>query len=877
MQSVLARFNTFFEMAPQKLLPWRWRVISLFCLITIVMLYGIATRFQLDIALESWFQKDDPAKVSLDQYRKQFGSDDGVSIVYRATDGDVFSEASLRTLKALHEELDVIRLNPANAKVAGNDKANELSRIVRIDSLLNARYQLAEGDALISKKLLADFPKTERERDRRRDIANSQDAFLLSYYSADFQFGGIQMETDFGVVPLVDGSVNDSAGGSVKGKAKGKSEDLLAADDFDFGSEDSFSSVETIEVDTHLEQADIAYQDMQMDEYMDFMEDLRAITEKPEYQHFEFYYTGNAPMMDFMMNNMKQASMLLGLMLLVVMALLWFLFRSWSAVVWPVLVIACSAFWSIGFMTWLGAEFSNMVSLSFMLILAVGVADCVHVLSTYIFYRREGEEHRSAMVMAYRKTGLPIFLTTVTTMAGMSALMVSSLPQIRVFGMNSALGVGVAFIFTIFLLPVLLDIWHPFNKKMATKLDKSSKQSRLQPLLNRIPKFVGRHAKTIVIIYFGIFVLFIFGGTQVRIDTNFTELTKEDSSIRVTYDIVDKHMMGVQNMEFMLSFSERDALKDPDVLSAIAKLQAHMETNYPDFVVKTFSLADIVEDTHYVLNEGQASFKRVPDDPRLSAQLLYLFDNANPDDRRRLVNDNYSDSHITIQLRNKGSYEYANFFEAAQRDLELAFAPLKDKYPDLDVHVTGSLALMMALVDHVSWAQLKSFAFALVIITILLVVSLGSVQAGIISIIPNLLPAFFTFGVMGLLNIPLDTDTLLIAPMIIGIAVDDTIHFIAHYRDAWFESGDVELALQSTIKEVGQAVTFTTLVLGVGFSMLAFSDYLGLAKTGIFGSLAIFVALSSDLLLFPALIKWVKPDLGRRRYLANKMDARLCE
>jgi predicted RND superfamily exporter protein len=148
--------------------------------------------------------------------------------------------------------------------------------------------------------------------------------------------------------------------------------------------------------------------------------------------------------------------------------------------------------------------------------------------------------------------------------------------------------------------------------------------------------------------------------------------------------------------------------------------------------------------------------------------------------------------------------------------------------------------------------------------------SLGSVQAGLISMVPNLLPAFFTFGVMGLLDIPLDTDTLIIAPLIIGIAVDDTIHFIAHYRDAWFQSGDVNQALHSTLKEVGQAVTFTTLILGIGFSMLAFSDYMGLAKTGIFGSLSIVIALTADLLLLPALIAWLKPDLGRKTFLEQQ-------
>ncbi len=189
--------------------------------------------------------------------------------------------------------------------------------------------------------------------------------------------------------------------------------------------------------------------------------------------------------------------------------------------------------------------------------------------------------------------------------------------------------------------------------------------------------------------------------------------------------------------------------------------------------------------------------------------------------------------------------------------------PLQVEYPHMDVNVTGAMALMMQLIDHMSWAQIKSFGFALLIITALLVITLGTVQGGLISMIPNLLPAVMTFGLMGLLGIPLDTDTLIIAPLIIGIAVDDTIHFMTHYRMSWMKYGDVDQALGSTIKEVGQAVVFTTLILGVGFSLLSLSSYLGIAKTGVFGSLAIFAALSSDLLFLPALIKWLKPNLGR--------------
>ena len=129
-------------------------------------------------------------------------------------------------------------------------------------------------------------------------------------------------------------------------------------------------------------------------------------------------------------------------------------------------------------------------------------------------------------------------------------------------------------------------------------------------------------------------------------------------------------------------------------------------------------------------------------------------------------------------------------------------------------------------------------------------------------LVPNAIPAFLAFGLMGLFGIPLDTDTLLIAPIILGIAVDDTIHFMTHYRVELSKTGSIAAALESAIKEVGQAVMFTTMVIGLGFAVLSFSDYLGMAKIGFFGSMAIFVALLCDLFLIPAMIIIFKPKFG---------------
>jgi predicted RND superfamily exporter protein len=874
MNGLLHRLNLFFERAPGLLLPWRWTVLAAFFLVTAFMSYGLYSKFAMDMSLESWFNDDDPVKLQLDDFRQQFGSDDGIYMVYRAKGGDVFSLPSAQLIAKLHSELDDLS-HQANSE-------SLLTRIERIDSLYNVRYQSAMGDDLLSNKLLSnDFPTTQTEMENRRQVALAQSGFELAYYSKDFKFGGMRIKTDFGTVPITE-QVRESGDNLLHDDLL--ADDLLGEDDFAFDDDDlvgesGMNNLEgSLEDSLEFKAEKIEYQDMQMTEYLDFMTALRQVTEKPEYQGFEFHYSGNAAMMEFAMNSMKQAGGLMMAMILVIVLLLWFLFRSLSAVIWPVVLIITSVIWTLGLFSLLGIMLSNMVTLTFMMILAVGIADCVHVLSTYSLYRKEGAEHTQAMALAYRKTGVPIFLTTITTMAGMSALMASNIPQIGIFGLSSSLGVFVAFLLTVLVLPVLMDIWHPersLSKLQEKQQDKQQenplviKRHWLQPLLDGIPDVVKKHSKLIVITYACIFIVFFVSALNVKVDSNFVELTREGSSVRVAAELIDDNMMGGQNMEVMLNFDHPDALKDSQVLKTIESFQDLLLEKYPQYVVKTFALTDFVKETHKVMNEGKAEFDSIPDDSHLAGQLLYLFDNSNPTDRSNLVSDDYSITHISIMLKNAGSYEYTGFFDSVNVDIENTFSPLKSAYPNLESTVTGTLPLMMKLIDHISWAQIKSFAWALGIISILLVIALGSIQGGLISVAPNMLPAIFTFGAMGLLGYSLDTDTLVIAPLIIGIAVDDTIHFMAHYRDAWFKTGDVEASLKSTIKEVGQAVTFTTLILAVGFGVLSFSDYLGLAKTGMFGSLAIVVALSCDLLLLPAIISCVKPDLGRERYLQS--------
>ena len=885
MKSLLLYLNKYFAKVPSQLIPYRKAVLILALLSTIFMGYG-ASRFVLDTSFDVWFSESDPAIEALDEFRDQFGSDDGLFIVYEAKDGDVFSNKSLTLISEITEILD-------NYETISDEEwlerfnltpevVESLTHIKRVQSLSNIRIQKNEDDVLSSPRLVPkNIPSDMEKLSEIGSEADDQPSLLLFMFSKDHRFGAISINTDFGAIPVVQES----------------------DDDFSLFSDDDWSDDFDASMDDDAVVQRIEYQPDEPALYMPFMKAITAITEQPKMtEHFNFYPIGNSAMIALAMDTMIQAAFLLVGMVVIINLLLWTLFRSASAVVLPQLAIGLSILFVIGGLSWLNLASTTLIALTVMLVIAVGVADCVHVMSSYLFYRRDGKEHDEALSKAYGKTGVPILLTTITTMAGMSSLAATGMPMFVQFGLSSAAGVFFAFLYTIYLLPVLLNYWHPMQVKKISQTDENRKSSIkavvllmkskvlsvlcffakplmrgakkvglvwlfsaewLQPLLDKIPAFVERFRYLVAIIFFGGFIVCLYGATQVKIDSNLVELYSDDVPIGQAYDIVDENMMGTGSMVIVVDTASSDGIMDPDVLNSMDRLQNKIEASYSNYIIRTNSLADLVKDTHAIMQSSE-EFRTIPDSQIAVSQLLYLFNSSNPEERRALVSDDYSKSHISVQLRNAGSNEYKEFFKEIQQDINSEFNKLTASYPEIKVQITGSFALMMRLADDISKNQFKSLAIAAVVISLLLMVTLGSLQAGVMSIIPNLIPATLAFGLMGLLGIPLDTDTLMIAPLIIGIAVDDTIHFISHYRMSLAQNHNMKFALVETIKEVGQAITFTTLILGCGFFMLTFSDYLGLAKIGGFGSLAIFVALLCDLLFFPALIMIFKPKFGQK-------------
>ncbi len=883
MDKFLFGLTAVFAKMPDRVLRSKRLVLIVLTLVSIGMFYAMATRTVFDLSSESFMQDESPAQIALDEFRRQFGSDRSVFIIYKPTDGDVFSTQSLAAMQQLTLDLENWQ-SLDRTKFPGVD-LDQLIHIRRVKSLANIRLQESVGDALLSGRLLPKaLPETAEDLNSFKARAMAQPDYVSSFYSKDGGYGGILVQTDFGTVPI-EGyeSAVDIAGVEL---------------------DDSFSDFD-VSFDEAAVIQEVEYRDVDPRDYLDFSDALGAVYGQYDEQ-LTYYPVGEPTILSQMQDVLEQLRILGFLMVVIFAVLLWVLFRSASALVWSMVTITLSVAWCWGVTVLLGVTLSSMIALTILLIFSVGIADCVHVMSAYFSFRREGIEHYAALTKSYEKVGLAILLTTVTTASGILVLATSNLEPIRIFALMCAFGVVLAFFFTIVLLPILLDLWHPtaVNEKGSVAdrlgdrwhaLDNVPKLvialatataifivlggmlglfintvialtywiiNAHQQILARVPTIVEGAPRLILAFFAIILALCIYGSTKIVIDTNISGLFKDDHPLAVAVNVVDNNMAGSQDMEVMIDTKTVDGMLDVDLLTAVDALQTSLEARYPNTIGRTYSLANIVKDTNQVMNDDNPEFYRIPKSNQTVSQLLYLFNSANPEDRRNLVSDDYSRSHIAVTSRSMGSFGYQQMFAEVELDIEARFAHLKTAYPDLEIVLTGTMATFMVVSDEIARSQFNGFALALVLISLIMIITLGSLRGGVMGMIPNAIPAFLAFGLMGLLGIPLDTDTLLIAPVILGIAVDDTIHFMTHYRVELTKSKSISIALESAIREVGQAVMFTTMVIGLGFAVLSFSDYLGMAKVGFFGSLSIFFALFCDLFLIPAMIIVFKPSFG---------------
>lgn len=840
---VIDGMSGYFATVPDQVRRYRLLVWAFFIAMTVFAFAGL-DKVKFDMTIEGWFAKDDPTLVALEGFRSQFGSEDNLYVIYKPKDGDVFSARSLETVRKLREDL----LERQRAVKEGEVSA--LRHLVKITALTNAPVLRAEDDALISRQLVArEVPTDKAGLDEIRRLAASQETFPQLYYSRDGKYGAMLIETNFGTVPVDEPAPTAAVPAPA---AASTATPVTAAPAMD--------SLSMSFDETGADQRVTRFKSTDLSEYYDFIKAVQVSLNKPEFAaHFDYHPVGNAAATEYDMLVLEEMGTLYLAMLAIMVLVLWFLFRSLSGVLWPMLVVVLSCIWTLGFAGWLGYTVTAFLILTVVMILVIGIADTIHVLSGYIYFRNKGHDHRESLREAFHGAAMASFLTTITTVLAMLSVVITPIAPIKVFGVMTAAGIGLAFIFTIYLMPLMLDLWWPHKRdRLPAKFSPlrllPDFSKLMQRLLVGVTPFAIRNSRAIVALSLALLAVCVYGGLQVRVDTDPIAQYPKDSPIRTSFGIADKEMIGSQTLVIYLDLGSEYAFQNPQVLRQMDALQDTLESKFSQYVIRTASLVDVTKKSYQALNEDRAEMHVIPATQDLVSQTLFMFDNSNPVERRRMVSDDYSRAHVTVYLRNAGSYEYTQVFERIKQDIDATVTAMQAEHPQSRASLTGMFSLIMKGSDYLSWTSLTSFGMAIVTISLLLLVMFGSFHAGLISIIANSVPATLSFGLMGWLGLPMDFTTVLVAPIIVGIAVDDTIHFMTHYQSEVAVDGNVERALRDTVETVGQAVTYSSLILGLGLSILGLSSSVGNANVGLFGSLAIFAGLACELLLLPALI-----------------------
>lgn len=599
-----------------------------------------------------------------------------------------------------------------------------------------------------------------------------------------------------------------------------------------------------------------AYPEDRIDPRKDVPPAVRAVLARPEYADLDLHTVGG-PIIDYDIDVLSATEARdLGIYcLLVQMAVLAWVGRGLRAILVPATVVLTGVLYTFGIIALSGFALNLTVIMVPILLICVGIGDSMHVITEFQSQLATGQPRTAALRGALAVVGWPCVLTSLTTAAGFLAFLSTDVQPFRDLGLYSAAGVLLAVALTFVLVPILYS-WGPSAARHALENPAPARRDSFDRLLRGIARLVARRPVAIVS-GFGVLCLVSgIGYARVEVESAVTKLFSERVPIRRAYDWVDARMGGSMSLEIMLDTDSPDGVLNPDFLRDMDALDRFADEH--ELTTGTTSILDVFRMIRKAFHENQASYYDIPETQQEASQFLLLYEFSGGENRDKLVSSDASVARLTIRTRSLDTGEVRRL----SADLE-RFA--NEQFGDLaTIEFSGVMAWARAMNDLIGRGQRNSFAAALIAIGAMMMAVLRSVRLGLISMVPNVFPVLVTLGLMGYLGLYMDIMMMTFSALIIGVAVDDTIHFFVRFRREFARWGAYAPAIEATLTSVGRPILFTTLTLTLGFLVFAASDVAALVRFGTLSAFAFAWALLADFLFAPALLMLLQP-LGPER------------
>ncbi len=536
------------------------------------------------------------------------------------------------------------------------------------------------------------------------------------------------------------------------------------------------------------------------------------------------------------------------IVLLVITLVLMLTLRSVKSTILTLLVVLLSTIWVFGLMALLKIPIYAVSTMIPVMLIAIGVAYAIHLYSHLQLYLREkpdaGKKEASVDMLHYMWR--PVGATAITTAVGFISLLTSEVYPIKYFGLFTAFGVIMAMLFSLILIPAGIMVFGLPKVKKSRK----SRPAKDTGLANNFVAALLKRKTATILITAAVIMVSIVGMQKIWINSSFLDKFEKDSDIVLTDRFVNEHFGGTTSINLVLdSEGKKDVFKSPEVLKLADQMQ-HQLVSELDVVGNSFSLADYIKRMNKVMNADMEEFNTIPDDKDMIAQYLLLYEmSGDPENLNKVVDYEYAKMNITFQLKSDNS-----------KELKSAMA-LIDSYEDdfaehgVTLNYAGSGYKGLIFGDLILEGQIKSLLLSLLIVILLLSLMFKNFKIGLIGSVPIIITALISFGIMGFLNIPLNTTTALLSSIAIGIGIDYAVHFIEQYRYNASKSDDKLLVAQKTMAHAGRAISFNAIIVIAGFLVLVFSVFPPNRELGALVSLNMFTSFIGTVTIMLVLLK----------------------
>ncbi|MBN1985197.1 MAG: MMPL family transporter [Prolixibacteraceae bacterium] len=534
-----------------------------------------------------------------------------------------------------------------------------------------------------------------------------------------------------------------------------------------------------------------------------------------------------------------------GLALAICIVVLFFFFRSFKAVFFPVLIVLIGVIWALGMLSLFGFKITLLTGMIPPLLIVIGIPNSIYMLNKFHHeYVSHGNKIK-ALQRVIIKIGNATFLTNLTTASGFATFVIVKSNLLKEFGIIASLNIMGLFVLSLLLIPIIFSFIGPPSSKHVRHL----KNKFISRIIDRLIYITQNYRKTVYITTVVILAAGVYGITLIKTSGYMVDDIPTDDPIYIDLKFFESNFEGLMPLEIMIDTKKPKGVMQLATFNKIDQLETQLK-RYPE-LSSSLSLMNLLKFSKQAFYNGRERYYSLPNNREKNFILQY----AQTGEENANLLHSFMDSaqqitRVSIRMKDVGTNRMEELYADFHADIDSIFT--SDNY---DVTVTGSSVTAFKGTQYLLKNLFQSLALAVFLISGFMAIMFSSWRMVIMSLIPNVIPLIFTAAIMGFVDIPIKASTILVFSIAFGISVDNTIHFLAKYRQELNATGwDIGKSVVLALKETGVSMLYTSVVLFFGFGIFSLSNFGGTVALGVLVSIALLVAVTSNLILLPSLL-----------------------